>query len=94
MRRLDAPAMARDKGASFGAKLAGIPGVVAVRGQGLLLAAELAPGIDAKEVFVDLLDRGLVSNAVTPTSLRFAPPLTVSPAEIDEAVDILTSALA
>ena len=33
-----------------------------------------------------LLDHGLVTNAVSPTSLRFAPPLTVSDAEIDEAV--------
>ena len=41
-----------------------------------------------------LLDAGLVANAVTPTALRFAPPLTVSDAEIDEAVTILDGALA
>ncbi len=93
MRRLDAPSMARDKGEYFSAQLRQIPGVVAVRGQGLLLAAELTPGVDAKAVFNELLDRGLVSNAVTPTSLRFAPPLTVSLAEIDEAIEILTGAL-
>ena len=32
------------------------------------------------------LDLGLVVNAVTPTALRFAPPLLVSDAEIDDAV--------
>ena len=32
-----------------------------------------------------LLGAGLVTNAVTPTALRFAPPLTVTEAEIDEA---------
>jgi acetylornithine/succinyldiaminopimelate/putrescine aminotransferase len=36
-----------------------------------------------------LLERGLVTNAVTPTSLRFAPPLTVSEAELDEAVGMV-----
>ena len=35
-----------------------------------------------------------VVNAVTPTALRFAPPFTVSDAEIDDAVAILTKVLA
>ena len=41
----------------------------------------------------ELLARGLVANAVTPTALRLAPPLTVSDAEIDEAVAILAAVL-
>ena len=41
-----------------------------------------------------LLDDGLVTNAVTPTALRLAPPLTVSDAEIDEAVAMIAKALA
>ena len=41
---------------------------------------------DAKVVAAELLDRGLVVNAVTPSALRLAPPLTVTDAEIDEAV--------
>ena len=39
------------------------------------------------------LDAGLVVNAVTPTALRFAPPLLVSDREIDEAVEILGAVL-
>jgi acetylornithine/N-succinyldiaminopimelate aminotransferase len=35
------------------------------------------------------LAAGLVLNAVTATALRLAPPLTVSQAEIDEAVAII-----
>jgi acetylornithine aminotransferase len=35
-----------------------------------------------------------VLNAVTPTSLRLAPPLLVSDAEIDEAVGVLAAVLA
>ena len=40
-----------------------------------------------RTVAADALDAGLVVNAVTPTALRLAPPLTVSDDEIDEAVD-------
>ncbi len=44
------------------------------------------PAYDAKDIAQKCLDRGLVVNAVTPSALRFAPPLLVSDAEIDEAV--------
>jgi acetylornithine/N-succinyldiaminopimelate aminotransferase len=93
MRRLDAPALAREKGSYLAERLAKVPGVADVRGQGLLRAAELDEGRDAKAVCGDLLDRGVVTNAVTPTALRFAPPLTVSIAEIDEAMAALEDAL-
>ena len=93
MRRIDAPRLAAERGAELSAKLAAVPGVAGVRGAGLLLAAELAEGIDAKAVYSSLLQRGLVTNAVTGTALRFAPPLTVSSAEIDEAVAIVAAVL-
>jgi acetylornithine/N-succinyldiaminopimelate aminotransferase len=64
-----------------------------VRGLGLLLAAELAPPIDAKDVAQRCLDAGLVLNAVTPTALRLAPPLLVADDEIDAAVAILGGVL-
>ena len=41
-----------------------------------------------------LLDDGLVTNAVTPTALRLAPPLTVTDDEIDEALTMIAKALA
>ena len=94
MRRLDAPALAETKGASLRAKLEAIPQVRSVRGQGLLLAAELGDGADAKAVYTELLARGLVTNAVTATALRLAPPITVSGAEIDEAVALIADVLA
>jgi acetylornithine/N-succinyldiaminopimelate aminotransferase len=93
MRRIDAPALAARRGAYLAAQLKELPSVASVRGQGLLLAAELADGRDAKAAYAELLDRGLVTNAVTPTSLRFAPPLTVSEAEIDEAVALVAEVL-
>ncbi len=92
MRRIDAPALAAAKGARLAEALGALPAVTSVRGRGLLLAAEL-DGRDARDVYRDLLAHGLVVNAVTPTALRFAPPLTVSDAEIDEAVALVAAAL-
>jgi len=94
MRRINAPRLAAEGGAHLRARLRETAGVASVRGYGLLLAAELDDGIDAKVVCAQLLSRGLVVNAVTPTSLRFAPPLTVSGAEIDEAVAMVAECLA
>ena len=94
MRRIDAAGLAAARGARLRAGLEALPGVAAVRGQGLLLAAELADGRDAKAVYTELLARGLVTNAVTATALRLAPPLTVSEAEIDEAVALVGEVLA
>ncbi len=93
MRRVDAPALAAKRGEYFSAKLGALPGIAGVRGRGLLLAAELADGGDANVAYSQLLERGLVTNAVTPTSLRFAPPLTVSEDELDEAVSIVAEVL-
>ena len=94
MLRIYAPALARRQGARLAEGLAALPGVASVRGLGLLIAAELDPGVDAKAVYTTLLDLGLVTNAVTPTALRFAPPLTVTDAQIDEALGIVAHALA
>ena len=93
MRRIDAPRLAAERGAELTAKLVALPGVASVRGAGLLLAVELAEGIESKPVYVRLLEEGLVTNAVTATALRLAPPLNVTTAEIDEAVGIVGSVL-
>ncbi|MBK5333362.1 MAG: acetylornithine/succinylornithine family transaminase [Ilumatobacteraceae bacterium] len=93
MRRIDAPGLAAKRGEYFSARLAELPGIASVRGRGLLLAAELADGGDAKAAYLNLLELGLVTNAVTVTSLRFAPPLTVTEAELDEAVAMIGEVL-
>ena len=94
MRRIDAPSLAAEKGGYLTAALVAVPGVASVRGAGLLLAVELADGRDAKAVYAALLQRGLVTNAVTATALRLAPPLTVSHDEIDGAVAMIAAVLA
>jgi predicted acetylornithine/succinylornithine family transaminase len=94
LERLNAPQLAERAGAEFRHLLETIDGVVEVRGLGLLLAAQLAEGLDAKAVAADLLQKGLIVNAVSPTALRFAPPLIVSETEIAQAVDLLSAVLA
>ena len=93
MRRINAPQLAADRGLELSTKLTDLPGVASVRGAGLLLAVELAGGLEAKIVYSRLLEEGLVTNAVTATALRLAPPLNVSSSEIDEAVGIVRSVL-
>ncbi|CAA9254731.1 MAG: Acetylornithine aminotransferase [uncultured Acidimicrobiales bacterium] len=94
MQQLDAPARARRAGQRLTAALEALPGVHEVRGLGLLLAAELVPGIDAKAVAAACLDAGLVVNPITASALRLAPSLLVSDEEIDEAVALLGGVLA
>ncbi|MFN0029274.1 MAG: aspartate aminotransferase family protein [Acidimicrobiales bacterium] len=94
MQREQLPQRAVTQGATLTAKLEAIPQVAAVRGSGLILAAELADGIDAKAAYQGCLDAGLVTNAITATALRLTPSLLVTDAEIDEATAILGTVLA
>jgi acetylornithine/N-succinyldiaminopimelate aminotransferase len=73
--------------------LAALPGVVAVRGAGLLLAAQLAEPV-AKEIAAAALEAGLLVNPVRPDAIRVAPPLLVSDQEIDAAVGIMARIMA
>jgi len=92
MRREDVPALARRAGARFASGLEGEPGVVGVRGRGLLLAVELE--VPAAEVAADLLAAGVVVNAVTPTAIRLAPSLLVTDDEVDLGVSALLASIA
>lgn len=87
----DVPARAERAGARLSTALDSLPGVVAVRGMGLLLAVEL--DLDARAVAAQLLAEGVVANAVTPTALRLAPSLLIDDDELDEAVAAIGSAI-
>jgi predicted acetylornithine/succinylornithine family transaminase len=93
MEREDAPAIAERAGERLTKRLLALRGVTEVRGLGLLLAAELAPGVDAGAVARRCLEAGLIVNAVTPHALRFAPSLLVTDDEIDRAVAVLEQVL-
>jgi acetylornithine/N-succinyldiaminopimelate aminotransferase len=89
----DVPALATRAGEHLTKSLLGLSGVSEVRGAGLLIAAELAPGIESGPVAAACLGAGLVVNAVTPTALRFEPSLLVTDDEINAAVAILDKVL-
>jgi acetylornithine/succinyldiaminopimelate/putrescine aminotransferase len=64
-----------------------LPYVARVRGRGLMLAIDVADGVDAPAVARRaLLEQGLVVNATGPGTIRLEPPLIVSAEEVDEAV--------
>ena len=77
-------------------RLGELPGVVEVRGRGLMLALEVAPdGATAPELVERALrTERLVVNATGPATIRLLPPLTVSDAEVEEALARLGRTLA
>lgn len=93
MKRLDAASLANKQGARLREGLLKLSQVDHVRGSGLLLGAQLKEGVATADVVPALLAAGLIVNGVNASTLRFAPPLTVSDAEIDEALSILATVL-
>lgn len=93
MMAIDAPARAREAEAWIRSELADCEHITHIRGQGLLLGLVLSPGFDSKVVYTQLLDAGLVTNAVNADTIRLAPPLTVSHAEVVEACSIVKKTL-
>ena len=92
MREMNIPQVAARASQRLTTALEKLDGVAFVRGLGLLLAVELE-GVAAAPVQARLMELGCVTNAVTPTALRLAPPLTVSDAEIDEAAAFIAQAI-
>jgi len=88
----DLLANSRERGAQFVARLSEVDGVVDVRGRGLLVGAVLESD-RAAEVTRTALSNGLLVNNVVPDTVRFAPPLVISPDEVDEAVSKFETSL-
>jgi acetylornithine/N-succinyldiaminopimelate aminotransferase len=63
-----------------------VPGAE-VRGEGLLLGLDLGDADLAREVFEHCLEEGVLVNLVGGTTIRMAPPLTVSRTEVRAALD-------
>ena len=64
-----------------------------VRGKGLLAAMEFDSDVSG-QVLANANAAGLLLNGVKPNAIRFMPPLTVTPEEIDRAAELLGEALA
>jgi acetylornithine/N-succinyldiaminopimelate aminotransferase len=86
-------ARAAEVGAHLAAGLRGLGApVTAVRGRGLMVAAELDADL-APQVVRAGLRTGVIVNATGPRTLRLVPPLVLTEAEVDEAMERLGEAL-
>lgn len=83
----------RERSEQLSAALIRLPGVKAVRGRGLLLAAELEEETAGAVASRALGRHHLIVNAVRPDAIRLAPPLTVTPQEVEMAVERMAAAL-
>ena len=93
----DIPENARKMGAALGERLSGImerqDSVKAVRGMGLLHAVDFTSEISAG-VLAACNEGGLLLNAISPTTIRLMPPLTVTEDEVSTAMDRLEAGIA
>ncbi|MGH3558204.1 MAG: aminotransferase class III-fold pyridoxal phosphate-dependent enzyme, partial [Mycobacterium sp.] len=70
-------------------------GVLAVRGRGLWAGVDVDPRLgSARQLSLRLAERGVLVKDTHGSTLRFAPPLVITAAEIDWAVDRFAEALA
>jgi len=89
-------ARARELGEQLHARLVGLAplGVIAVRGRGLWAGIDVDPRLaTGRQICERLLDLGVLAKDTHGSTIRLAPPLVISEAELDWAVDALTEAL-
>ena len=85
-------ARVRELGERLRESLRELPGVLDVRGRGLMVAADVdadAPGVARRA----LLEQRLVINATGPGTLRFLPPLVLDESHVDDAVERVAAVL-
>jgi acetylornithine/succinyldiaminopimelate/putrescine aminotransferase len=86
----------REVGAYFRAQLEGLrdefPVIQEVRGDGLMLAAELL--VPGKSVVRQGLEAGAIFNCTQEKVLRFLPPLIIEERHVDELIEVLRPILA
>ena len=82
-------ARVRALGDALAARVQALPGVLEVRGRGLLLGAVV--DASAADVVAACRERGLLVLTAGDDVVRLAPPLTIAEADIDEALDVLSS---
>ena len=69
-------------------------GVAEVRGRGLWAGVEIAPGRGAREISETLMTRGVLCKETHDTTLRVAPPLVITQADLDHGIDTIADVLA
>ena len=63
--------------------------IIDVRGEGLILGAELADAEHGRDIVNDCLAKGLIINCTAGKVLRFIPPLIITTAQVDEAFAVM-----
>ncbi len=87
---------ARELGEQLHERLMGLGpmGVTAVRGRGLWAGIDIDPALaTGRQICERLLSLGVLAKDTHGSTIRLAPPLVISEAEVDWAVDALTEAL-
>jgi acetylornithine/N-succinyldiaminopimelate aminotransferase len=84
-------ASVRGQGEKLATGLAALPGVLEVRGRGLMLGAELDR--PAGPVAAACLDAGLLVGTAGDTVLRLTPPLTIAGEDVDTGLSLLAEVL-
>lgn len=88
----DLPGQAKKIGKYFMEQLATLPDVKEVRGKGLLVAVEFNQ-VDASEIKRQAVSRHLLTTAIGASTIRMVPPLIITEAECDKAVEILRASI-
>ena len=82
----------RNKGERLAERVAALPGVVEVRGRGLMLGVVLERPV-AKQVVSGGFKHGVIVNAPNDSVVRLTPPLVIEEADLDVAVNRFALAL-
>lgn len=67
--------------------------LVDVRGRGLMIGLEFTDGATAKAVEQAAFHRGLLALTCGPAAIRLAPPLVITPDQVDTALDLLDASI-
>lgn len=74
-------------------RVADLPWVTDVRGKGLFNAIEIDPNVNFSgyDVCLSMLGKGLLAKQTHDNIIRFAPPLVISPSNLNRGIDIIES---
>lgn len=91
--RDDYPKMAQEKGEYFMNALRKINNshIVDIRGRGMLIGVEF--DINANDYVYALIHNGVLAKETHERTIRFAPPITITYEELDDAIEKITKAL-
>lgn len=82
-----------EKGEYLKAELLKIPGVLEVRGMGMMLGVGISPEIPAGHKVSELLEKGLMCLTAGHNTIRLLPPLTITKEEMDKGLAIMKTVL-